>query len=89
MAIGGVAEITSKQIQLLEYSDGKISFSDIENMYLEDMEYFIYNYKIIYENKEKNNNERVKSIIEFAAKGMEILFKLLAKIGGGGSNKGA
>lgn len=74
--------ILNKEIQLLEYADGVVTFSDIENMYLEELEYFIHNYKIIYENKDKNKQERLKAIFEFVGRMTEQLFKLLSRLGG-------
>lgn len=76
--------VTNKQIELVEMSEGGVSWSDTENMYLDEFEYVIYTYKTIFEQKQKNKQEQFKSIMEFATKGMETLFKLLVQLGGRG-----
>lgn len=75
--------ILNKQLQLLEYAKGTITFQDIENMYLDEFEYIIYNYKIIFDQKEKADQERFKVIFEYANKAIEQLFKLLSNLGKG------
>lgn len=75
--------ILNKQLQLLEYAKGTINWLDTENMYLDEFEYIIYNYKIIFDQKEKADQERFKAIFEYANKAIEQLFKLLSNLGKG------
>lgn len=73
--------VINKQIEVLELADNKINWSDTENMYLDEIEYLIYTYKTIYGEKQKNKDDKHKSIMEFAAKAFETLCKLLQNLG--------
>lgn len=73
--------IINKQLQLLEYAEGTINWQDTENMYLDEFEYIIYNYKNIFEQKDKAKQDKFKAIFEYVNKTVENLFKLLQNLG--------
>jgi hypothetical protein len=75
--------ILNKQLQLLEFAGGTIGWEDTENMYLDEFEYIIYNYKLIFDQKENAKQEKFKAIFEYANKAIEQLFKLLGNLGKG------
>ena len=81
MASGHYMELINKQIELIHYSSGGITYSDSENMPANELEYIIYNFKNIKEQEEKNKQEFRKSVFEYANKAIESLFKLLSKLG--------
>lgn len=81
MSSGHSMELINKQIELIHYSGGGITYSDIENMPSNELEYIIYNFKNIKEQEEKNKQDFRKSIFEYANKAIETLFNLLSKLG--------
>jgi hypothetical protein len=64
------------------YSEGGVTWSDTENMSADEFMYVIHNFKRFYEEKQKARQDFIKSIMEWANKGIESLFKLLSKLGG-------
>ncbi len=73
--------ILNKQIQVMEYAAGAITWSDTENMQLDEFESIIYTYKTIYEQREKSKEERFKAVFEYVNKAVDTLFKLLINLG--------
>lgn len=78
MASTHYANIMNDAIELIVFSEGGISFSDIENMSADQLPFFIYNFKKIYTEKQNQKQETLKSLIEFARVHIEQLFKILA-----------
>ena len=75
-------QIINDCIEITIYSDGAIGYEDAINMSADELPYIIHTFKKHYEAKEKNRQDFIKSVMEFANKGLDQLFKLLAKIGG-------
>jgi hypothetical protein len=82
MATDHFATILNQQIELCMYSEGGVTWSDTENMSADEFMYVIHNFKRFYEEKQKARQDFIKSIMEWANKGIESLFKLLSKLGG-------
>jgi hypothetical protein len=80
------ANIINQQLELAVYSEGGITWDSSENMSADELAYVIYNFKKVYEDKQKSRQEFIKSVFEYANKGLESLFKLLGKLGGGKGN---
>ena len=83
MASDHYSSILNQQIELVIYSEGGITWSDIENMSADELPYVIYNFKKVYDEKQNAKQEFIKTCFEFASKALETLFKLLSKIRGG------
>lgn len=60
------SKILGEMVELMVYSEGSITHSDIENMSLDELHYFIYNFKKVFENKQQQRQELIKSIMNFA-----------------------
>jgi len=73
--------IINKQIELIHYSNGGVTWSDTENMLSNEFEYVIYNFKQIKEGEEKSKQDFRKAIMEYANKAIDSLFKLLSNLG--------
>lgn len=82
MATDHYATIINQQIELTIYLEGGVTWSDAENMSADEFAYVIHNFKRFYEEKQKARQDYLKSIMEWGNKGIETLFKLLARIGG-------
>ena len=82
MATDHYATLINQAIELILYSEGGITLSDVLNMSADELPYFIYNFKKIYEEKQKSRQDFIKSVFEFANKSIETLFKLLKALGG-------
>ena len=77
------SKLLSEMVEIMSYSSGAVTYSDVENMYVDELHYFIYNFKKIYEAKEAQKQELIKSIMEYAnnvisslGKSLSSLFKL-------------
>lgn len=83
MATDHYANIINQQIELNIYSEGGLGFEATDNMSADELPYVIYNFKKVYEEKQKSKQEFIKSVFEFAKTALDSLFKLLSGLGGG------
>lgn len=83
MSTDHYANIINQQIELNIYSEGGLGFDATDNMSADELSYVIYNFKKVYEEKQKAKQEFVKSVFEFAKTALDSLFKLLGGLGGG------
>jgi hypothetical protein len=65
-------------ILLMEYSEGKFSYNDIDNLYVEELPYLTVQFKQLYEQKQNNKQEYIKGVMEFVNARVDVLFKLLS-----------
>jgi hypothetical protein len=65
-------------ILLMEYSEGKFSYNDIDNLYVEELPYLTAQFKQLYDQKQNNKQEYIKGIMEFVNARVDVLFKLLS-----------
>lgn len=77
MASSHYTQYLNDIIELVIYSEGGVTISDVENMSADELPYFIYNLKKYYTDKQTQKQEFIKSIMEFAKANLEGLFKLL------------
>lgn len=77
MAYDHYVNILNRQMELTAYSDGGIGWDDMENMRNDDFYYVINNFKEIYQSKQKEKQEFIKSVFEYANQSLGTLFKLL------------
>lgn len=73
--------IINKQIEIVYFSSGGVTWSDSENMPSNELDYVTFNFKKIKEGEEKSKQDFRKSIMEYANKALEHLFKYLAALG--------
>jgi len=82
MGFDHYVNILNREIELVVYSQGGISWNDADNMASDDFYYVSQAFKDIYEKKENERGEFIKSVFEYANKFIEGLFKLLSRQGG-------
>lgn len=75
-------QIINDCVELAIYSDGIICYEEAINMGADELPYLIHTFKKHHDAKEKNRQDFIKSVMEFATKGIDELFKLLSKLGG-------
>jgi len=78
---GGFAKILSQAIELMIYSNGSFNFADIQEMSADELPFFLHEFKKIYTEKEKNKNEFIKNIIEFAKNYLNNIIKAFSSRG--------
>lgn len=71
--------LMQKEIELVYYTGGGFNYTDIETMYVNELDYYIYNFKNLKEQEEKSKQDFRKAIFEYANKAIETLFKLLSR----------
>lgn len=82
MASDHYINLINQTIELIMYSEGGITYSDVENMSADELQYVIFNFKKHYEDKQKQRQDFIKSCFEYANKFVENLFRLLGNLGG-------
>lgn len=81
MASEHYLNVINREIELCIFSEGSVTWTDCENMSADELNYVIYNFKKIYDDKIQAKQEFIKTIFEFASKGLEALIKVLSKRG--------
>ena len=68
--------LINKQIELVHYSNGGVTWSDTENMPSNELDYVTFNFKQIKDGEEKSKADFKKAVMEYANKSVDHLFKL-------------
>jgi len=77
MAPEHFSKLLNDALEVMIYSEGSVTHSDVENMSLDELHFFIYNFKKIYEEKQESKKEFIKSIMQFAQKAVNSLIKAI------------
>lgn len=77
MAPEHFSKILSDVVELMVFSEGAFSHNDIENMSLDELHFFIYNFKKLYDEKTEGKKEFIKSVMQFARDGLNSLIKAI------------
>jgi hypothetical protein len=85
MAPEHFSKLLSDAIELIIFSEGGVTHSDIENMSMDELHFFIYNFKKVYTEKQEGKKEFVKSVMQFAQKAVNSIIKAIT---GGRQNGG-
>lgn len=73
------SKILNDSIELCIYSEGGISFTDIENISVDELPYIIYTFRDYYNKKQENKSELIKKVIELAKDIFNNLIKALSR----------
>lgn len=79
MATDHYSTLINQTIELVIYSEGGITWSDVENMSADELPYVIYNLKKFYDEKQKGRQDLIKSIFEYANKFLDTFIKIFVK----------
>jgi uncharacterized UPF0160 family protein len=81
MATDHFVTIINQSLEICIYSEGSFSYDAVMGLPADELPYILQNLRSHWDDKQKSRQEFIKTIMEFASKSIESLFKLLKNLG--------